>query len=414
MKTGAAGNTRPGLGADGSRGVTVLGATGSIGQSTLDVLARHTERFHVHALSAHRRVDELARQCLEHRPRFAVVPGPAQGAQLRALLQQAGADTVVLEGAEALKVVAADPEVAIVMAAIVGSAGLPPALAAARAGKQILLANKEALVCAGELFLQACREGGATVLPIDSEHNAVFQCFTPSPSGEGLPMVPKGVSRVLLTASGGPFRQTSLAAMRVVSPREACAHPNWSMGRKISVDSASMMNKGLELIEAHYLFDLPRDRLEVVVHPQSIIHSLVEYVDGSMLAQLGNPDMRVPIAHALGYPERLVSGVGPLELARVGRLDFEEPDPARFPCLRLAFDALAGGGAAPCVLNAANEMAVEAFLDERIAFTDIAAVNETVLSSLGPGPAPADIDAVMALDAEARQAGAAALVRYLR
>ena len=396
------------------RGVTILGATGSIGQSTLDVVARHPDRYRVHALSAQRRVDALARQCIEHRPRFAVVPGPEQGAALRALLTQAGAATVVLEGAEALKVVAADPEADIVMAAIVGSAGLPPALAAAGAGKQILLANKEALVSAGDLFLQACRDGGATVLPIDSEHNAVFQCFTPSPSGQGLPKVPPGVSRVLLTASGGPFRETSLDAMRGVSPREACAHPNWSMGRKISVDSASMMNKGLELIEAHYLFDLPAGRLQVVVHPQSIIHSLVEYVDGSMLAQLGNPDMRVPIAHALGYPERIVSGVGPLELARVGRLDFEEPDPVRFPCLRLAFDALASGGAAPCVLNAANEVAVEAFLEERLAFTDIAAVNEQVLTALGAAAAPGDIGAVMALDTEARTAASAALARYRR
>ncbi|MFT4100422.1 MAG: 1-deoxy-D-xylulose-5-phosphate reductoisomerase [Burkholderiaceae bacterium] len=394
------------------RSITILGATGSIGGSTLDVVARHPDRFRVHALSAHRRIDELARLCAAHRPRFAVVPDAEAGDALRASLAAARCETVVLHGAAALDVVAADPEVDVVMAAIVGAAGLAPAIAAARAGKRILLANKEALVCAGPLFLRACQQGGASVLPIDSEHNAVFQCLTPMPSGQGMPGVPKGVSRILLTASGGPFRQRSPAEMAGVTPQQACAHPNWSMGRKISVDSATLMNKGLELIEAHFLFGIPAERLDVVVHPQSIIHSLVEYEDGSMLAQLGNPDMRVPIAHALGFPDRIASGVERLDLARIAQLQFEAPDPVRFPCLRLAFDALGAGAAAPCVLNAANEVAVDAFLHERLAFTNIATVNDLVLQALGAEPSPADIDEVFALDERARALARRHLLRY--
>ncbi len=394
------------------RSITILGATGSIGGSTLDVVARHPDRFRVHALTAHRRIDELARLCVAHRPRFAVVPDAQAGDTLRTHLAAADCPTVVLQGASALDVVAADPEVDVVMAAIVGAAGLAPSIAAARAGKQILLANKEALVSAGPLFVRVCQEGGASVLPIDSEHNAVFQCLTPMPSGQGLPGVPNGVSRILLTASGGPFRQRSMADMADVTPQQACAHPNWSMGRKISVDSATLMNKGLELIEAHFLFGIPAERLDVVVHPQSIIHSLVEYEDGSMLAQLGNPDMRVPIAHALGFPERIASGVERLDLARIGQLHFEAPDPVRFPCLRLAFDALGAGSAAPCVLNAANEIAVDAFLHERLAFTNIATVNDLVLQSLGAEPPPAGIDEVFALDERARTLARRHLLRY--
>jgi 1-deoxy-D-xylulose-5-phosphate reductoisomerase len=288
------------------------------------------------------------------------------------------------------------------MAAIVGAAGLEPTLAAARAGKTILLANKEAIVMAGTVFLGAVRDGGATVLPIDSEHNAVFQCL---PAGGRR----DGVRRIVLTASGGPFRAFDVARMAEVTPEQAVAHPNWSMGRKISVDSATMMNKGLELIEAHFLFDMPADRLDVVIHPQSIVHSMVEYVDGSILAQLGNPDMRTPIAHALAFPGRIDSGVSMLDLATHGRLDFERPDPVRFPCLRLAREALSAGAAAPCVLNAANEMTVDAFLERRIRFTDIARINEAVLEALGAARAPADTAEVLALDARARECAGARL-----
>jgi 1-deoxy-D-xylulose-5-phosphate reductoisomerase len=375
--------------------ITILGATGSIGESTLDVVARHPDRFEVFALTARRSHERLLQQCLAHRPAYAVLSDPASAALLRAALATCGSRTEVLDGPEAAARVAAASETDLVMAAIVGAAGLEPTLAAARAGKTILLANKEAIVMAGPVFLAAVREGGARILPIDSEHNAVFQCL-PADGGR------EGVRRIVLTASGGPFRSMELARMAEVTPEQAVAHPKWSMGRKISVDSATMMNKGLELIEAHFLFDMPPDRLDVVIHPQSLVHSMVEYVDGSILAQLGNPDMRTPIAHALAWPQRIDSGVSLLDLAAHGRLDFERPDPIRFPCLRLAREALAVGAAAPCVLNAANEVAVDAFLERRIRFTDIALINEAVLDALGASPAPLDTAEVLALDARAR------------
>ena len=373
----------------------MLGATGSIGASTLDVIARHPDRFEAWALTGHRRIEELAAQCRRHRPRYAVLVDPAGVGRLRELLD--GCPTEVLAGPEALAEVARAPEVDAVMAAIVGAAGLAPTLAAARAGKQVLLANKESLVMAGHLFLQACRTGAATILPIDSEHNAVFQCM---PAGEAA--AHGGVRRVILTASGGPFRCWTAERMARATPAQACAHPNWSMGRKISVDSATMMNKGLELIEAHYLFGVGPDELEVIVHPESIVHSMVEYLDGSVLAQLGNPDMRTPIAHALAHPARIDSGVAPLSLAAIARLNFEEPDFARFPCLAHARAALSSGGAAPCVLNAANEIAVQAFLDGHAGFADIARCAGATLEALGHLPSAESLDAVTALDAEAR------------
>lgn len=385
--------------------ITILGATGSIGESTLDVVARHPDRFQVFALTARRSHERLLVQCLAHRPAYAVLTEPSAAAELRAALAARGSRTEVLEGPEAAAQVAAASEVHLVMAAIVGAAGLEPTLAAARAGKTLLLANKEAIVMAGPVFLAAVRDGGARVLPIDSEHNAVFQCL-PADGGRA------GVRRIVLTASGGPFRSMDAARMAEVTPEQAVAHPNWSMGRKISVDSATMMNKGLELIEAHFLFDMPADRLDVVIHPQSIIHSMVEYVDGSILAQLGNPDMRTPIAHALAWPERIASGVSLLDLALHGRLDFERPDTVRFPCLRLAREALTAGAAAPCVLNAANEVAVDAFLERRIRFTDIARINEAVLDALGGAPAPLDTAEVLALDARARNHAGARLAEH--
>ncbi|SEP93662.1 1-deoxy-D-xylulose 5-phosphate reductoisomerase [Pseudomonas cuatrocienegasensis] len=356
----------------------MLGATGSIGLSTLDVIARHPERYAVFALTAFSRVAELAGLCLRHRPAFAVVADAAAAALLQAQLADAGLATRVLVGEAGLAEVAAHPEVDAVMAAIVGAAGLTPTLAAVEAGKKVLLANKEALVMSGALFMQAVRRSGAQLLPIDSEHNAIFQCL-PVDYSRGLGAV--GVRRILLTASGGPFRETPLAQLDAVTPEQACAHPNWSMGRKISVDSASMMNKGLELIEACWLFDAPPSRVEVVVHPQSVIHSLVDYIDGSVLAQLGNPDMRTPIAHALAWPERIDSGVAPLDLFAIARLDFQAPDEQRFPCLRLARLAAEQGGTAPAMLNAANEVAVQAFLERRIRFPEIARIIDHVLSA---------------------------------
>jgi len=381
--------------------LTVLGATGSIGGSTLDVVARHPDRYRVFALSGRERLDRLAELCARFAPRFAAVHDEKAADRLRADLRAAGCATEVLHGAGALTEIAAHDEVDTVMAAIVGAAGLEPTLAAARRGKRILLANKEALVMAGPVFVAAARDNGATLLPIDSEHNAVFQCLPPATQADARMLDAGGVRRILLTASGGPFRRATLEQMRAATPEQACAHPNWEMGRKISVDSATMMNKGLELIEAHLLFGVPPERIEIVVHPQSVIHSLVEYLDGSMLAQLGNPDMRTPIAHALAYPERIASGVAPLDLAAIARLDFEAPDTQRFPCLALARDALASGGG-PCVLNAANEIAVDAFLQRRIAFTEIARVVARVLDTLGATPAPVDLGAVLALDARAR------------
>ncbi len=382
--------------------LTILGATGSIGMSTLDVVARHPDRFEVFALSAHARVDDLARLCILHRPRYAVVAnaGDSAGiARLRDLLAQAGQDTEVLAGEQALVEIASNPAVDAVMAAIVGAAGLPPTLAAVRAGKRVLLANKEALVMAGPLFMAEVEKSGAVLLPIDSEHNAIFQSLPADYDGS---LTRKGVRRILLTASGGPFRQSSQEELARVTPAQACAHPNWVMGRKISVDSASMMNKGLEIIEARWLFNAPAEAIEVVVHPQSVIHSLVEYVDGSVLAQLGNPDMRTPIAHALAYPERIEAGVASLDLFRIGQLDFEPPDSQRFPCLDLAYQALRAGGSAPALLNAANEVAVAAFLDGRLTFPGIPAVIAAVLDEI-PALALDDLAGILQVDAQARR-----------
>lgn len=378
--------------------ITVLGATGSIGLSTLDVIARHPDRYQVFALSGFTRLSELLALCVRHIPRFAVVPEVAAARTLQDDLRAAGLPTRVLVGEEGLCQVASDPEVDTVMAAIVGAAGLRPTLAAVEAGKKILLANKEALVMSGALFMQAVRKSGSVLLPIDSEHNAIFQCM-PHDYARGLEAV--GVRRILLTASGGPFRQTPMAELADVSPDQACAHPNWSMGRKISVDSASMMNKGLELIEACWLFDAKPSQVEVVIHPQSVIHSLVDYVDGSVLAQLGNPDMRTPIANALAWPERIDSGVAPLDLFAIARLDFQAPDEERFPCLRLARQAAEAGNSAPAMLNAANEVAVAAFLDERVRYPEIASIIEEVLS-LEPVVAVDDLEAVFTADAKAR------------
>ena len=378
--------------------ITVLGATGSIGLSTLDVIARHPDRYQVFALSGFSRLAELLALCVRHVPRFAVVPEVAAARTLQDDLRAAGLSTRVLVGERGLCEVASAPEVDAVMAAIVGAAGLRPTLAAVEAGKKILLANKEALVMSGALFMQAVGKSGSVLLPIDSEHNAIFQCM-PGDFSRGLSQV--GVRRILLTASGGPFRQTPLAELEHVSPEQACAHPNWSMGRKISVDSASMMNKGLELIEACWLFDAKPSQVEVVVHPQSVIHSLVDYVDGSVLAQLGNPDMRTPIANALAWPERIDSGVAPLDLFAIARLDFQAPDEQRFPCLRLARQAAEAGGSAPAMLNAANEVAVSAFLDRRIRYPEIASIIEEVLV-LEPVVAVNELDAVFAADAKAR------------
>jgi len=379
--------------------ITVLGATGSIGLSTLDVIARHPDRYQAFALSGYSRVDELLALCVRHRPAFAVVPSAEAAARLRASLAAAGCATEVLEGEAGLCQVASAAEVDAVMAAIVGAAGLRPTLAAVEAGKKVLLANKEALVMSGALFMEAVRRSGAVLLPIDSEHNAIFQCM-PGDYARGLSAV--GVRRILLTASGGPFRETPVEALLDVTPEQACAHPNWSMGRKISVDSASMMNKGLELIEACWLFDAAPAKVEVVVHPQSVIHSLVDYVDGSVLAQLGNPDMRTPIANALAWPERIDSGVAPLDLFAIARLDFQAPDEQRFPCLRLARQAAEAGNSAPAVLNAANEVAVEAFLERRIRFPEIAGMIEQVLDQEPVVPLPS-LDAVFAADQRARE-----------
>lgn len=383
----------------GVQRITVLGATGSIGLSTLDVIARHPDRYQVFALSGYSRLQELLALCLRHTPVFAVVPSAEAAQQLREGLATAGSSTEVLVGEQGLCQVAAAAEVDAVMAAIVGAAGLRPTLAAVEAGKKVLLANKEALVMSGALFMQAVRRSGAVLLPIDSEHNAIFQCL-PGDYSRGLAQV--GVRRILLTASGGPFRETPMAELMDVSPEQACAHPNWSMGRKISVDSASMMNKGLELIEACWLFDARPGQVEVVVHPQSVIHSLVDYVDGSVLAQLGNPDMRTPIANALAWPERIDSGVAPLDLFAVARLDFKAPDEQRFPCLRLAREAAEAGNSAPAMLNAANEVAVEAFLQRRIRFPEIASMIEQVLDQ-EPVVAVESLDAMFAADQRARQ-----------
>lgn len=379
--------------------LTILGSTGSIGVSTLDVIRRHPQRYRVIALCAHRQVDRLFDQCLEFKPLYAVVRDAGLADQLATRLLAAGCETRVEHGPEALVRMATLPEVASVMAAIVGAAGLPPTLAAAKAGKRILLANKEALVMAGPVFMRAVRENGATLLPIDSEHNAIFQSLPGDYSGD---LLKSGVSSLLLTASGGPFRCSALADLAHVTPEQACAHPNWVMGRKISVDSATMMNKGLEVIEAHWLFNVPAEKIQVVIHPQSVIHSLVQYVDGSVMAELGNPDMRTPIAHALAYPDRVSSGVEPLDLFAVASLNFERPDFDRFPCLALAYRALREGGSSSATLNAANEMAVEAFLEKRIGFTAIPQIIAGVMDRL-PSVDVNSLEEVLAADRAARE-----------
>lgn len=378
--------------------VTILGSTGSIGVSTLDVLARHPDRFEVHALTAHTSVDALLAQCRQFRPRVAVVAHAEAAQQLRDGLRALGLATEVAYGPEALCEVASAPECDVVMAAIVGAAGLASTLAAAYAGKKILLANKEALVMAGGLLMDAVAANGARLLPIDSEHNAIFQCL-PHDFQRGLDR--QGIAKILLTASGGPFLLRAVDTLDQVTPEQAVAHPKWVMGRKISVDSATMMNKGLEVIEAHWLFGAPADRIEVLIHPQSVIHSLVSYIDGSVLAQLGNPDMRTPIAHALAYPERVASGVAPLDLTQIGQLSFVAPDFDRFPCLRLAYDALRAGGSAAAILNAANEVAVQAFLNREIGFRMIDQVIEKVMNRL-PAVAVTDIDMLFEQDRNAR------------
>jgi 1-deoxy-D-xylulose-5-phosphate reductoisomerase len=382
-----------------SRGVTILGSTGTIGVNTLDVVGRHPNRFHVVALTANRNTERLLEQCLKWQPAYAVVADETLAEDFASAVTASGLETTVLAGDEGLAEVCQLEETALVMAGIVGAAGLPPTLAAARAGKHVLLANKEALVMSGALFMDAVQAHGAVLLPIDSEHNAVFQCM-PEDYFAGPGKV--GVTRILLTASGGPFRKADPETLAAVTPEQACAHPNWVMGRKISVDSASMMNKGLEIIEACWLFNTDVDNIEVVIHPQSIIHSMVAYTDGSVLAQMGNPDMRTPIAHAMAWPERIESGVKPLDLFAVAHLDFEPPDMQRFPCLQLARDACRAGGTATTVLNAANEIAVEAFLDKRLPFTAIADVIAASLDGIDAQPADT-LDVIYSTDQLTRE-----------
>lgn len=379
--------------------LTILGATGSIGVSTLDVVGRHPDRYEIFALSAHRQVEKLAALCLQFRPKIAVVAGESEAQKLRALLSSAP-DIEVLHGAVALEQIAAAPEVTTVVAAIVGGAGLGSSLAAARSGKRVLLANKEALVMAGDIFIKTLRDSGGVLLPIDSEHNAVFQSL---PVGFDYGLKHCGVRKVILTASGGPFRNTPREALRNVTPDQACAHPNWAMGRKISVDSATMMNKGLEVIEASWIFGVGAERIDVLIHPESTIHSMVQYEDGAVLAELGNPDMRTPIAHVLAYPERIASGVNSLDLVKTGKLTFEAPDLERFPCLKLAYDALRAGKNASVTLNAANEEAVAAFLDGKLSFDRIPDVVAECLDSV-PGMQLNSLEDILAADRIARQA----------
>ena len=376
--------------------LTLLGSTGSIGESTLDVVARHPDRFQVYALTAHRNGAKLVDQCVRFQPEVAVVGDAETAAQVAAALRAQGCKTEVSYGPQALVDAASNAACDTVVAAIVGAAGLAPTLAAARAGKRILLANKEALVMSGKIFIDAVRDNGAVLLPVDSEHNAVFQCLPRDIALHG------GVSKIILTASGGPFRTRDPLTLKHVTPDEACKHPNWAMGRKISVDSATMMNKGLEVIEAHWLFNVPGSQIEVLIHPQSVIHSMVSYADGSVLAQLGNPDMRTPIAYALAFPDRVDSGVAQLDLAQIASLTFEKADLNRFPCLALALKALEAGGTASASLNAANEIAVEAFLERRIGFMAIGEVVDRVLNAMPNGSA-STLDEVLAADAEARR-----------
>ncbi len=394
------------------RRLTLLGATGSIGASTLDIVARHPSRYRIHALTAHRHVTELVRLCARFRPAIAALAETDQVSRLRRELDAAGLrDVQAVGGPEAPCRVAGDPAADTVVAAIVGAAGLPATLAAAESGKRILLANKEALVVAGPLFMAAVARGGGELLPVDSEHNALFQCL-PSGFAAGT-LADRGVERLLLTASGGPFRERDPATFRAITPEEACAHPNWDMGRKISVDSATMMNKGLELIEACWLFGMEPAAVEIVIHPQSIVHSLVRYRDGSVLAQLGNPDMRTPIAHALAYPERIDTGVRPLDLSALARLDFEQPDPARFPCLALATGAMRAGGAAPAILNAANEVAVAAFLVGELGYEAIPAVIEDTLAGVDAA-AVTSLAALLEIDRQARRRATGSAARRRR
>ncbi len=380
-------------------GLTLLGATGSIGISTLNVVSRHKDKYEIVALTANRNIELLVEQCKTWQPKYAVLADHDLAESLRTTLTSKGIDTEVLSGTEGLQYVAALPEAHYVMAAIVGAAGLLPTLAAAKAGKRVLLANKESLVMSGKLFMDTIRESGAELLPIDSEHNAIFQSM-PVNFIDGL--IETGVEKILLTASGGPFRLTPIDELGSVTPEQACAHPNWDMGRKISVDSATMMNKGLEVIEACWLFETGPEKIQVVLHPQSIIHSLVQYVDGSVLAQLGNPDMRTPIAHALAWPDRIDSGVDSLNLFDVAHLDFEIPDMKRFPCLRLAFEAMTAGGTATAILNAANEVAVDIFLNKQIKYTGIPQLVEATLENI-PAVSADSIETVLAADAEARR-----------
>jgi len=381
--------------------VTLLGSTGSIGVSTLNVLAQHPEKYRVYALTANRSVDSLFEQCQQFKPEIAVMLDASAAQQLEEKIKAADLDIQVLSGVDALVQVAESQHTDYVMAAIVGAAGLLPTLAAARAGKHILLANKEALVMSGGLFMREVEENGATLLPVDSEHNAIWQCL-PVGNQQQHHFEGKGVRRIILTASGGPFRDYALADLEDVTPEQAVAHPNWSMGQKISVDSATMMNKGLEVIEAHWLFGLPSEQIDVLLHRQSIIHSMVDYVDGSVLAQMGNPDMRTPIANALAWPNRIDSGVAPLDLAAAGRLDFSVADHQHFPCLALAYRALEAGGTSTAILNAANEIAVEAFLNKQIKFTQIPKIIEQVLDKI-PASSGETLDQVLADDLKARQ-----------
>lgn len=379
--------------------ICILGSTGSIGVSTLDVIARHPDRYQVYALTAHTQVEKLAVQCAQFQPQIVVVGSADAADALRHLLIEKKLGQIQIQyGAEALCEVASASECDSVMAAIVGAAGLPASLAAARAGKKVLLANKEALVMSGNLFMDAIKKSGAALLPIDSEHNAIFQCLPRDYDGQA---VQHGVRKILLTASGGPFLHRDIATLTDVTPEQAIAHPNWVMGRKISIDSATMMNKGLEVIEAHWLFSAPAEMIEVVIHPQSVIHSMVSYNDGSVLAQLGNPDMRTPIAYGLAFPERIASGVAPLDLVKVSTLNFEAPDFDRFPCLSLAYQALKTGGSAPTILNASNEIAVQAFLDGKIGFRMIDQLIAQCMDKIAVAPVT-DLDGILAVDAKAR------------
>ncbi len=382
--------------------ISILGSTGSIGVSTLDVIARHLDRYEVFALTAHTQIAKLAEQCLRFHPQFAVVANAQLATELQQRLALDSSTTQVLYGAQALCEVASASECDVVMAAIVGAAGLPSSLAAAQAGKRVLLANKEALVMSGQLFIDAVAKSGATLLPIDSEHNAIFQCL---PSGYQRDLTSSGISKIILTASGGPFLKRDIASLSSVTPAEAVAHPNWVMGRKISVDSATMMNKGLEVIEAHWLFGAAADKIDVLIHPQSLIHSMVSYTDGSLLAQLGNPDMRTPIAYGLAYPERIESGVTELDLSQFLQLNFFKPDFERFPCLRLAYEALRIGGSAPTILNAANEIAVDAFLQSKLGFMQIENVVASTLEQL-PAQELSDLESILAIDQQSREIAA--------